>query len=311
MPLVFGGAPIVNVLYSMITSPPKTAPNPMLYLGIRSGVARGGDGAVLPAARVDTESRSTTHEDHPVAPEACGLWPRHSARCLARGSRTASSRRPAASPSQPDPNSGPLRIRLPVITVTAEKVPEDAQKTPVSLTAVPNETLEQARCRAASATPPTSRRTRAFNEFSARKLSNPRFRGVGSSPNNPGVTTYIDGVPQLNANSSSLELPTSSRSSSCADPRARCSAATASADSSTSRACVRRSATGPAASSPVWQLQRGATCAAAASGPVDAEQAGGRPGVRLLGARRLHGERRHRRTTSTFGRRFSPRARSS
>ena len=33
MPLVFGGAPIVNVLYSMITSPPKTSPNPMLYLG--------------------------------------------------------------------------------------------------------------------------------------------------------------------------------------------------------------------------------------------------------------------------------------
>ena len=30
MPLVFGGAPIVNVLYSMIVSPPKTPPNPML-----------------------------------------------------------------------------------------------------------------------------------------------------------------------------------------------------------------------------------------------------------------------------------------
>lgn len=45
-----------------------------------------------------------------------------------------------------------------------------------------------------------------FHEFTARKLSNPRFRGVGSSPNNPGVTTYIDGVPQLNANSSSIEL---------------------------------------------------------------------------------------------------------
>ena len=39
-----------------------------------------------------------------------------------------------------------------------------------------------------------------------RKLSNARFRGVGSGPTNPGVTTYIDGVPQLNANSSSLEL---------------------------------------------------------------------------------------------------------
>src|SRR5213079_33407 len=43
-------------------------------------------------------------------------------------------------------------------------------------------------------------------EFSARKLSNPFFRGIGSSPSNPGITTYIDGVPQLNANSSSIEL---------------------------------------------------------------------------------------------------------
>jgi hypothetical protein len=33
MPLVFGGAPIVNVLYSMAIHPPKTAPNPMLYVG--------------------------------------------------------------------------------------------------------------------------------------------------------------------------------------------------------------------------------------------------------------------------------------
>ena len=33
MPLVFGGAPIVNVLYTMIIHPPKVAPNPMLYVG--------------------------------------------------------------------------------------------------------------------------------------------------------------------------------------------------------------------------------------------------------------------------------------
>jgi hypothetical protein len=33
MPLVFGGAPIVNVLYSMIIHPPKTSPNPMLFVG--------------------------------------------------------------------------------------------------------------------------------------------------------------------------------------------------------------------------------------------------------------------------------------
>jgi uncharacterized membrane protein len=33
MPLVFAGAPIVNVLFSMWLHPPKTAPNPLLYVG--------------------------------------------------------------------------------------------------------------------------------------------------------------------------------------------------------------------------------------------------------------------------------------
>jgi hypothetical protein len=33
MPLVFGGAPLVNVLVSMALHPPRTAPSPMLYLG--------------------------------------------------------------------------------------------------------------------------------------------------------------------------------------------------------------------------------------------------------------------------------------
>jgi hypothetical protein len=33
MPLVFAGAPLVNVLYSMWQHPPKTAPNPLLFLG--------------------------------------------------------------------------------------------------------------------------------------------------------------------------------------------------------------------------------------------------------------------------------------
>lgn len=33
MPLVFGGAPLVNVLYTMWLHPPKAAPNPMLYVG--------------------------------------------------------------------------------------------------------------------------------------------------------------------------------------------------------------------------------------------------------------------------------------
>jgi hypothetical protein len=33
MPLVFAGAPLVNVLYSMWLHPPKTSPNPLLYIG--------------------------------------------------------------------------------------------------------------------------------------------------------------------------------------------------------------------------------------------------------------------------------------
>jgi len=33
MPLVFGGAPLVNVIVSMAIHPPRTAPSPLLYLG--------------------------------------------------------------------------------------------------------------------------------------------------------------------------------------------------------------------------------------------------------------------------------------
>ena len=33
MPLVFGGAPVVNVLVTMYMHPPKVAPNPMLWVG--------------------------------------------------------------------------------------------------------------------------------------------------------------------------------------------------------------------------------------------------------------------------------------
>ena len=89
--------------------------------------------------------------------------------------------------------------------MTAQKEPDDPQKLPVSVTAVPHDTLEDAGVRSVSDAAIYAPNT-FFNEFTARKLSNARFRGVGSSPNNPGVTTYIDGVPQLNANSSSLEL---------------------------------------------------------------------------------------------------------
>ena len=45
MPLVFGGAPIVNVLVTMLLHPPKSAINPMLYLGF--ALASVGAGMVL------------------------------------------------------------------------------------------------------------------------------------------------------------------------------------------------------------------------------------------------------------------------
>ena len=45
MPLVFGGAPLVNVLFSMWLHPPKTSPNPLLYLGFV--LAATGAGLVL------------------------------------------------------------------------------------------------------------------------------------------------------------------------------------------------------------------------------------------------------------------------
>src|SRR2546423_9736115 len=111
-----------------------------------------------------------------------------------------------AAAQQPSPSPAPpLRTTLPTITVTAQKEPDDPQKLPVSVTAVSNDTLENAGIRSISEASMYAPNT-FFNEFTARKLSNPRFRGIGASPTNPGITSYIDGVPQLNANSSSIEL---------------------------------------------------------------------------------------------------------
>ena len=45
MPLVFGGAPLVNVLVSMALHPPKEAPNPLLWVGYL--LASAGAGLVL------------------------------------------------------------------------------------------------------------------------------------------------------------------------------------------------------------------------------------------------------------------------
>jgi iron complex outermembrane receptor protein len=97
--------------------------------------------------------------------------------------------------------SGP--IILPPVTVTAQKEPADVQRLPVSVTVVPidwlqlGSTISDAGIYSANS---------YFSEFTARKLTNPRFRGIGASPANPSITTFIDGVPMLNANASNVEL---------------------------------------------------------------------------------------------------------
>jgi iron complex outermembrane receptor protein len=99
----------------------------------------------------------------------------------------------------------PPTVTLPAVTVSAQKEPADPQRLPVSVTLVPLEPLWNGGITTigeASIYAPNT----YFSDFTARKLSNPRFRGIGSSPANPAITTYIDGVPQLNTNSSSLEF---------------------------------------------------------------------------------------------------------
>src|SRR5205809_8089420 len=90
------------------------------------------------------------------------------------------------------PPSQPPQITLPTVTVTAQKEPADVQTLPVSVTAVPVD-------------PPWNGGMLTFGDFSiyspntfytdftARKLRNARVRGIGPTPANPAITTFIAG----------------------------------------------------------------------------------------------------------------------
>ena len=110
----------------------------------------------------------------------------------------ASTAKAQSAPAQP-------RVTLPPVIVTAQKEPTNIGEVPGSVTAVTQQTLTDDGVRIVSEAALFAPNT-FFTEFTARKSSNPRFRGIGASPANPAVTTYIDGVPQLNVNSSSVEL---------------------------------------------------------------------------------------------------------
>src|SRR5918994_268195 len=84
-------------------------------------------------------------------------------------------------------------VTLPPVTVVAQKEPTDPQLLPVSVTAVTTDWLRLGDIKFVSDAAIYSPNT-YYSDFTARKLVNPRFRGLGSSPANPAVTTFIDGV---------------------------------------------------------------------------------------------------------------------
>ena len=95
--------------------------------------------------------------------------------------------------------------RLEDVVVVATKDPSPSQDIPGSISAFDSEAIEDAGIDligdAAGYMPNTN-----LVEFSERFLSQPYFRGIGASPGNPAVTTYIDGVPQLHGYSSNIEF---------------------------------------------------------------------------------------------------------
>lgn len=109
-----------------------------------------------------------------------------------------------ASSASAQSNQSPS-VTLPTVIVTAEREANDIREVPASVTAVTAQTIADSGLRAITDAAIFAPNT-VFTEFTARKVSNARFRGVGSSPGNPAITTYIDGVPQLNSNSSNIEL---------------------------------------------------------------------------------------------------------
>jgi iron complex outermembrane receptor protein len=142
---------------------------------------------------------------HPILFRSRGRWLAVAAALSLAPPMAWAGQNPAANAAQTQDDDGSIRLHLPPITVTAEKVPETIVDAPVSVTAVTKPVLDAAAVRTVSDAADFAPNT-FFTEFSARKLSAPRFRGIGASPNNPGIATYIDGVPQFNANSSSIEL---------------------------------------------------------------------------------------------------------
>jgi iron complex outermembrane recepter protein len=89
-----------------------------------------------------------------------------------------------------------LSAALPTVEVTARKFEEDPFELPQSITLIPESLIEDAgleRIRDAMIYVPNLN----LIEFTARRLSFPFLRGIGSGQGESAVTTYLDGVPVL------------------------------------------------------------------------------------------------------------------
>ncbi|MCA9300295.1 MAG: Plug domain-containing protein, partial [Phycisphaerales bacterium] len=98
-----------------------------------------------------------------------------------------------------------VTLRVEPILVSARKWQEEAQDVPQSLTILSGTTLRDAGIRdmrEASYLVPNLHMT----EFSSRRLSFPTFRGISTGTGEPAVTTYVDGVPQLDISSANIAL---------------------------------------------------------------------------------------------------------
>lgn len=94
---------------------------------------------------------------------------------------------------------------MPEVVVFGQKIPSTLQEAPLSETAVTADMIRSADVRVIQDSVKFAPNT-FINEFTARKLSNPFFRGIAGSPLNPGVTTYYDGIPILHGNAANLNF---------------------------------------------------------------------------------------------------------
>lgn len=96
-------------------------------------------------------------------------------------------------------------VYVATMTVTAERREEKLADVPVSVTAMDEEGMEEANID--GITDLSFHVPNLFiSEFSAKRVSNAIIRGIGSGQGDPGVTTYVDGVPQLVPASANIEF---------------------------------------------------------------------------------------------------------